>query len=87
MADDLRILVIQVLTVLQMSVELKYADLKAHRGLRVFRGYGRRRARAQAQAQAGLVILAMNGLVAMGVLRRRQQAPHPPPSQPEKQAA
>src|SRR6202022_2587465 len=40
------------------TVELCNADLKEHRGLRVFRCFGKKRARAQ----AGLVILASNGL-------------------------
>src|SRR5262249_43505062 len=43
------------------TVELGYADIKEHRGLRVFRCFGRKRARAQ----AGLVILASNGLKIM----------------------
>jgi transposase len=50
------------------SVELGYADIKEHRGLRVFRCFGRQRARAQ----AGLVILASNGLKIMAALLRRQ---------------
>jgi transposase len=60
------------------SVELGYADIKEHRGLRVFRCFGRKRARAQ----AGLVILASNGLKIMHALRRRQTADKsdaPPP--------
>ena len=56
------------------SVELGYADLKQHRGLRVFRCFGRKRARAQ----AGLVILASNGLKLMRILQQRQQSPPPP---------
>jgi hypothetical protein len=62
------------------SVELGYADIKEHRGLRVFRCFGRKRARAQ----AGLVILASNGLKIMQVLQRRQHAEYHPSSQ-EKQ--
>jgi len=62
------------------SVELGYADLKEHRGLRVFAGFGRKRARAQ----AGLVILGSNGLVIMRMLLRRQSS-DPPPQ--EKQVA
>lgn len=62
------------------SVELGYADIKTHRGLRVFRCFGRKRARAQ----AGLVILASNGLKIMAALQRRQSADQPPPP-PEKQ--
>jgi transposase len=58
------------------SVELGYADVKEHRGLRVFRCFGRKRARAQ----AGLVILASNGLKLMRILQRRQETPHHPPS-------
>ncbi len=50
------------------SVELGYADIKEHRGLRVFRCFGRKRA----YAQAGLVILASNGLKIMAALQRRQ---------------
>jgi transposase len=57
------------------SVELGFADLKEHRGLRVFHCFGRRRARAQ----VGLVILASNGLKLIGALQRRQQAVQPPP--------
>jgi len=56
-------------------VELGYADLKEHRGLRVFRCFGRKRARAQ----AGLVILASNGLTIMRALSRRQSSAQPPP--------
>jgi hypothetical protein len=60
-------------------VELGYADIKEHRGLRVFRCFGRKRARAQ----AGLVLLASNGLKILAALQRRQDtAPHPSP--PEK---
>lgn len=59
------------------SVELGYADLKEHRGLRVFRCFGRRRARAQ----AGLVILASNALKILQLLRRRQNNKPPPPEQ------
>jgi hypothetical protein len=57
------------------SVELGYADLKEHRGLRVFRCFGKERARAQ----AGLVILACNGLNLMRALHRRQNAAQPSP--------
>jgi len=64
------------------SVELGYADLKEHRGLRVFRCFGRKRARAQ----AGLVILASNGVKLMHALQRRQEAAQPPPP-PETQPA
>jgi transposase len=64
------------------TVELGYADLKEHRGLRVFRCFGRQRARAQ----AGLVILASNGLKIRHALQRRQRnEPHLAP--PEKQPA
>jgi transposase len=49
------------------SVELANADLKEHRGLRVFRCFGKQRVRAQ----AGLTILASNGLVIMRALHRR----------------
>ena len=62
-------------------VELGYADAKEHRGLRVFRCFGRKRARAQ----AGLVILASNGLKMLAALERRQhadQALAPPEKQP-----
>jgi transposase len=64
------------------TVELGYADLKEHRGLRVFRCFGRRRARAQ----AGLVILASNGLAILRALHRRESAEQQP-AQPEKQPA
>jgi len=63
------------------TVELGYADLKEHRGLRVFRCFGRKRARAQ----AGLVILASNGLKILQALQRREraaQSPAPPEKQP-----
>jgi transposase len=56
------------------SVELGYADVKEHRGLRVFRCFGRQRARVQ----AGLVLLASNGLKLMRILHQRQQSPPPP---------
>ena len=64
------------------SVELGYADIKQHRGLRVFRCFGRKRARAQ----AGLVILASNGLKIVHALQRRQTTEQAPPLQ-EKQPA
>ena len=70
----------QIYKLRKQSVELGYADLKEHRGLRVFRCFGRRRARAQ----AGLVILASNGLNIMRALQRRQNTA--PPLQ-EKQPA
>ena len=59
------------------SVELGYADLKEHRGLRVFRCFGSKRARTQ----AGLVILASNGLKILAALQRRDRPAqaHPPP--------
>jgi hypothetical protein len=60
-------------------VELGYADIREHRGLRVFRCFGRRRARAQ----AGLVILASNGLKILSALQRRQDT-EAQPSAPEK---
>ena len=59
------------------SVELGYADLKEHRGLRVFRCFGRKRARAQ----AGLVILASNGLKIRHALQRRQSTEQALPPQ------
>jgi transposase len=61
------------------SVELGYADLKEHRGLRIFRCFGLQRARAQ----AGLVILASNGLKIMRLLQQRAQ----PPLTPQRQEA
>jgi len=64
------------------TVELGYADLKEHRGLRVFRCFGRKRARAQ----AGLVILASNGLKIMHALQRRENGQQPR-SAPEKRPA
>jgi hypothetical protein len=64
------------------SVELGYADVKEHRGLRVFRCFGIKRARAQ----AGLVILASNGLKIMATLQRRRNA-HQSPSGLQKQPA
>jgi transposase len=64
------------------TVELGNADLKEHRGLRVFRSFGRNRARTQ----AGLVIIASNGIKIMNALQRRD-APEPPPSTPEKRPA
>jgi hypothetical protein len=64
------------------TVELGNADLKEHRGLRVFRSFGKKRARTQ----AGLVIIASNGIKIMNALQRRQTA-DPPPSTPEKRPA
>jgi Transposase DDE domain len=64
------------------TVELGYADIKEHRGLRVFRCFGRKRARAQ----AGLVILAGNGLNIIRALLRRQTTEQRL-SPPEKQSA
>ena len=64
------------------TVELGNADLKEHRGLRVFRCFGRKRARAQ----AGLTILASNGLKIMHALQHRDR-PAQPPSPLEKGAA
>jgi transposase len=64
------------------TVELGYADIKQHRGLRVFRCFGRKRARAQ----AGLVILASNGLNGLRLLHRRQSS-DPPSSSQEEQVA
>jgi transposase len=64
------------------SVELANADLKEHRGLRVFRSFGKKRARAQ----AGLTILATNGLVIMRALHRRSTAPDTPSSQEKRPA-
>jgi transposase len=64
------------------SVELGYADIKEHRGLRVFRCFGRKRARAQ----AGLVILASNGLKIMRI-RQQRQSTEQDHSPPEKQVA
>ncbi len=63
------------------SVELGYADLKEHRGLRGFRGFGLQRVRAQ----AGLVILASNGLTIVRTLQRRQ--PHRTAPQTRKEKA
>jgi transposase len=64
------------------TVELGHADLKEHRGLRIFRCFGKKGARVQ----AGLVILASNGLKIMNALQRRQTAQqHPSPQ--EKQPA
>jgi len=51
----------------RQTVELGFADLKEHRKLRRFAGWGRARARAQ----VGLVVLAHNGLE---VLRAREAA-------------
>ncbi len=64
------------------TVELGNADLKEHRGLRIFRGFGSKRARAQ----AGLIILASNGLKIVSALQRRRTAEHPP-SPKEKRTA
>ncbi len=55
------------------TVELGFADLKEHRGLRVFRGFGQKRSRAQ----AGLTILASNALAIVRALRRREEANAP----------
>lgn len=64
------------------SVELGKADLKEHRGLRVFRCFGKERVRIQ----AGLTILASNGLKIMHILQQRHNAARPPTA-PEKQPA
>ncbi len=64
------------------TVELANADLKEHRGLRVFRCFGKKRVRAQ----AGLTILASNGLVIMRALHRRSLAPDPLSSQQKRPA-
>jgi transposase len=64
------------------TVELGYADVKEHRGLRVFRGFGLERARTQ----AGLVILASNGLKIVAALQRRQSAAQAPSPQEKKPA-
>lgn len=61
----------QIYKLRKQSVELGYADLKEHRGLRIFRCFGKKRARAQ----AGLVILASNGLKIVAALRRREADP------------
>jgi transposase len=66
----------------KQTVELGYADIKEHRGLRVFRCFGIKRARAQ----VGLVILASNGLKLLRILQQRRDAPQLPPP-PEKQPA
>jgi transposase len=72
----------QVYKLRSRSVELGYADLKEHRGLRKFHSFGLPRARAQ----AGLVILASNGLTIRRTLQRREcTEPHPTPQ--EKQSA
>jgi transposase len=63
------------------TVELGYADLKEHRGLRVFRCFGKKRSRAQ----AGLTILASNALGIVRALRRRERETAPP-SHRQKQA-
>jgi hypothetical protein len=52
------------------SVELGYADIKEHRGLRVFRSFGKKRARTQ----VGLVVLAYNALNICRALDRRAKA-------------
>jgi transposase len=64
------------------TVERGYADLKEHRGLRVFRCFGQARARTQ----AGLVILACNGLNLQRARQRRQDSGLAPPDA-EKQPA
>jgi hypothetical protein len=40
------------------TVEQSYADVKKHRGLRQFHGFGRSRARTQ----VGVLVLAVNGM-------------------------
>jgi hypothetical protein len=64
------------------TVELGNADRKEHRGLRVFRCFGKKRARTQ----AGLVILASNGLKIMHALQRRQAAERQPSPQEKRPA-
>jgi hypothetical protein len=61
------------------SVELGYANIKEHHGLRVFRSFGMKRARAQ----VGLIVLASNGLRISRILQRRHNnQPSPEPLQP-----
>jgi transposase len=64
------------------TVEQGYADLKEHRGLRVFRSFEKNRSRAQ----AGLTLLGSNALGIVRILRRREKEP-PPLSPNEKQAS
>jgi hypothetical protein len=56
------------------TVELGYADLKEHRGLRQFNSFGKKRG----QAQVGLTILAHNALNIERILWRRQKERGPP---------
>lgn len=72
----------QVYKLRKQTVELGYADIKEHRGLRVFRCFGRKRARAQ----AGLVILASNGLKILQALQRRQATQQTPAATDEEAA-
>jgi transposase len=72
----------QIYKLRKQSVERGYAEMKEHRGLRVFRVFGPQRSRAQ----AALVILASNGLNIMRARQRRRDA-SPPPAPQEKQPA
>jgi transposase len=57
----------------KQTVEQSYADLKEHRGLRQFHGFGLTRARAQ----VAMVVLAVNG---RGLLTARDRARTKPPN-------
>lgn len=56
------------------SAERNNAEMKEHRGLRVFRSYGQKRA----QAQVGLTVVVMNGL---RLQRRRWERDNKPPAE------
>jgi len=58
------------------TVEPGFGELKAHRGLREFRCFGKKRSRCQ----AGLTILANNALSIVRALRRRDGDCKPPPT-------
>jgi hypothetical protein len=58
----------------KQTVELAFADVKEHRGLRRFRSRGRRRA----ECQVGLLVLVHNGLIVLKALAESKQTPPQP---------
>jgi hypothetical protein len=54
----------------KQTVELRHADMRTHRGLQRFHGYGQ----SQARSQVGLLVLAHNGLTLYELRRRKFKA-------------
>ena len=61
----------------KQTVEPRHADMRTHRGLQRFHGYGQ----SQAQSQVGLLVLAPNGLTLYKLRRRKFKAAGPPREQ------